>query len=74
MIKMNNIKGTENSQIVLPTVIGSDYSEDESSVAEFRQIFLSTPESINIFDIWYLKQNDLDDVSGFLKKLKFFSW
>ena len=43
MIKMNNLKGTKNSHIALPPVIGSDYSEDEVSIKDFEEIFLSTP-------------------------------
>ena len=70
---MNNLKGTENLQRVLPTVIGADYSEDEASISDFKQIFLSTPESNKIFQIWFSKQNDTDEASAFLNKLKFFS-
>ena len=73
MIKMNDIKVTENSHRVLPTVKGADYSEDEASISDFKGIFLSTPESIKIFQIWYSKQNNLDDASAFLNKLKYFS-
>ena len=73
MIKMNNLKGTENSQRVLPTVIGADYSEDEASISDFRKIFLSTPQSQKLFQIWSRKQNDPDEASAFLNKLKFFS-
>ena len=29
MIKMNNLKGTENSHGVLPTVVDADYSEEK---------------------------------------------
>ena len=42
MIKMNNLKETENSYRVLPTVIGADYSEDEASRSDFKEIFLSS--------------------------------
>ena len=70
---MNNLKGTENSHGVLPNVIGADYSEDGAGISDFKGIFLSTPESIKIFQIWYSKQNNLDDASAFLNKLKYFS-
>ena len=73
LIKMNDLKETENSHRILPNVIGSEYSDDESSISDFRKIFLSTPESIKIFQIWFSKQNDLDYVNTFLKKLNFFS-
>ena len=73
MIKMNNLKGTENSHIVLPTVIGANYSEDEASISGFREIFLSTPQSIKLFQIWITKQSDPDEASAFLNKLKYFS-
>lgn len=73
MIKMNNLKGAENSHRVLRTFSGTDYSKDEAIISDFREIFLSTPESVRIFQIWYSKQNDLDDASAFLNKLKFFS-
>ena len=71
--KMNNLKGTENSHGVLPTVVDADYSEDATNISDFKELFLSTPESIKIFQRWYSKQNDLDDVGSFLNKLKFFS-
>ena len=37
MIKINNLKGTENLQGALQTVIGADYSEDEASISDFKQ-------------------------------------
>ena len=49
MIKMNNLKGAENSHRVLPTFTGADYAKDEAIISDFREIFLSTPESIKIF-------------------------
>ena len=73
MIKMNNLKGAENSHRVLPTVIGADYSENESSISDFIEIFLSTPQSLKLFQIWFTKQKDPDEASAFLNKLKFFS-
>ena len=73
MIKMNNLKGTENSDRVLPTDISDNYSEDEASISDFRKIFLSTPQSLKLFQIWFSKQNDPDEASAFLNKLKFFS-
>ena len=73
MIKMNNLKETESSHKVLQTVIGSDYSEDEDRIADFREIFLSTPQSLKLFQIWFSEQNDPDEATAFLKKLKFFS-
>ena len=73
MIKMNNLKGAENSQRVLPTIIGVDYSEDDASISDFREIFLSTQQSQKLFQIWFSKQNDPDEATAFLNKLKFFS-
>ena len=70
---MNNLKGTGNSHGVLPTLVDADYSEEKASISDFRELFLSTPESINIFQRWYSKQNDLDGAGAFLNKLKFFS-
>ena len=70
---MNNFKGTENSHRVLPTAADADYSIEKASISDFRELFLSTPESIKIFQRWYSKQNDLDDAGAFLNKLKFFS-
>ena len=73
MIKMSNLKGTENLLRELPTVIGADYSESDASISDFKQIFLSTSESNKIFQIWFSKQNDTDEAIAFLNKLKFFS-
>ena len=73
MNKMNNLKETENSHRVLPAVIDDDCSEDEASIQDFREIFLSTPQSLKLFQIWFSKQNDSDEASAFLNKLKFFS-
>ena len=73
MIKMNNLKGTENSHGVLPNIVGTDYSEDDASISDFSELFLSTPESNKIFQSWYSKQKNLDDAGAFLNKLKFFS-
>ena len=73
MIKMNNLKGTENSHGVLPTLVDADHSEKKASISDFRELFLSTPESVKIFQRWYSKQNDPDEVIAFLNKLKFFS-
>ena len=70
---MNNFKGTENYNGVLPTFVDADYSEEKASISDFRELFLSTPESIKIFQRWYSKQNDLDETGAFLNKLKFFS-
>ena len=50
---MDNLKGTENLQRELPIVIGGDYSADETNISDFKQIFLSTPESNKIFQIWF---------------------
>ena len=69
---MNNLKGIENSFKVLPTIVDADYSEDKASISDFSELFLSTPESIKIFQLWYSKQNDLDDAGAFLNKLKYF--
>ena len=70
---MKNLKGTENSHRVLPTVVDANYSKEKDSISDFRELFLSTPESVKIFQRWYSKQNDLDDAGAFLNKLKFFS-
>ena len=70
---MNNLKETENSHRVLPNVIGGDYSEDETIISDFREILLSTPQSLKLFQIWFSKQNDPDEASAFLNKLKYFS-
>ena len=70
---MSVLTGAENSLIVLPTVIGADYSEDEVSIKDFEEIFLSTPESVKLFQIWFSKQNDPDEANAFLNKLKYFS-
>ena len=73
MNKMNNLKETENSHRVLPAVMGDDCSEDEVSISEFKEIFLSTQQSQKLFQIWFSKQNDPDEATAFLNKLKFFS-
>ncbi len=70
---MNDLKVKENSHRILPTFISSDYSADEAGISDFKKIFFSTPESIKIFQIWYSKQSNLDDVIALLKKLNFFS-
>ena len=70
---MNNLKGTEHFNTALPTVVGADNSKDGNSISDFEEIFLSTHESVRIFQIWYSKQNDLDEVNAFLDKLKYFS-
>ena len=56
MNKMNNLKETENSHRVLPAVMGDDCSEDEVSISEFKEIFLSTQQSQKLFQIWFSKQ------------------
>ena len=73
MNKMNNLKETENSHRVLPAVIGDDCSEDEVSISEFKEIFLSTQQSQKLFQIWFSKQNNPDEANAFLNKLKYFS-
>ena len=70
---MSNLTGAKNSHRELPTVIGADYSEDEGSITDFKEIFLSTPESAKFFQIWFSKQNDPDEANAFLNKLKYFS-
>ena len=70
---MSDLTGAENSHIALPPVIGDDYSEVEVSIKDFEEIFLSTPESVKLFQIWLSKQNDPDEANAFLNKLKFFS-
>ena len=70
---MRDLTGAENSHIALPPVIGADYSEVEVSIKDFEEIFLSTPESVKLFQIWFSKQNDRDEANAFLNKLKYFS-
>ncbi|GIT03889.1 MAG: hypothetical protein CM1200mP28_11480 [Deltaproteobacteria bacterium] len=70
---MSDLTGAENSQIALPPVMGADYSEVEVSIKDFEEIFLSTPESVKLFQIWFSKQNDRDEANAFLNKLKYFS-
>ncbi len=70
---MNNLKGTENSHMSLSNTISSSYSEVENVVADFKEVFLSTPESVKLFQIWFSRQNDPDEANAFLKKLKYFS-
>ena len=50
---MSNLIGAENSHRVLPNVIGGDYSEDETIISDFREILLSTPQSLKLFQIWF---------------------
>ncbi|MDP6522082.1 MAG: HD domain-containing protein, partial [SAR324 cluster bacterium] len=70
---MSDLTGAENSHIALPPVMGADYSEVEVSIKDFEKIFLSTPESVKLFRIWFSKQNDPDEANAFLNKLKYFS-
>ena len=70
---MSNLTGAENSHRALPPIIGADYSVDEASITDFKEIFLSTPESDKLFQIWFSKQNDPDETNAFLSKLKYFS-
>ena len=70
---MSDLTGAENSHIALPPVMGADYSEVEVSIKDFEEIFLSTPESVKLFQIWFSKQNDPDEANAFLNKLKYFS-
>ena len=70
---MSDLTGAENSHIALPPVMGADYSEVEVSIKDFEEIFLSTPESVKLFQIWFSKQNDRDEANAFLNKLKYFS-
>ena len=70
---MSDLTGAENSHRALPPIIGADYSEVEVSIKDFEEIFLSTPESVKLFQIWFSKQNDPDEANAFLNKLKYFS-
>jgi GTP pyrophosphokinase len=70
---MSDLTGAENSHIALPPVMGADYSEVGDSIKDFEEIFLSTPESVKLFQIWFSKQNDPDEANAFLNKLKYFS-
>ena len=70
---MSDLTGAENSHIALPPVMGADYSEVKVSIKDFEEIFLSTPESVKLFQIWFSKQNDPDEANAFLNKLKYFS-
>ena len=70
---MSDLTGAENSHIALPPVMGADYSEVEVSIKDFEEIFLSTPESVKLFQIWFSKQIYTDEASAFLNKLKYFS-
>ena len=70
---MSDLTGAENSHIALPPVIGADYSEDEGSITDFKEIYLSTPGSVKLFQIWFSNQKDPDEANAFLNKLKYFS-
>ncbi len=70
---MSDLTGAENSHIALLPDIGADCSKVEVSIKDFEETFLSTPESVKLFQIWFSKQNDPDEAIAFLNKLKNFS-
>ena len=51
---MNNIKFTEHLNTELLT-LGAENSENDKSITDFKEIYLSTDESKRIFQIWYSK-------------------